>query len=500
MLVSQDRILEGTMVALNALAHRADLPKDVIADLQVIAMLLRHTRHLEHGGDAAMRQHCARAVELLEELRAAVGASGTVVEVQEPLDRLMAAARAVQHSPARATELKREFLAYLRHLDQQLGVLEGAASDVVRHAMAAQASAWLTWQTSFDALGQDTSTAFPQASIASDVTTEGLQRFMAEKLQDPGAKVTQLTVLTGGFGKETSLFTVESEHLKGDLVMRRDLPVPNLLGLDCHDIKQEYPLLKALHQRGFPVPEPLWLETRSSTLPGPDFIIVRRVPGGVEGDALGGQHPVQDHLRRELAFITASIHALPPLDELGQGIPALDASLWQQSTSECVRRYIQSWYAHYLHTPHMPMPAVHHLFHWLLANVPQTDDAPALVHGDIGFHNLLIDRGQLSGVLDWEYAHIGDPAEDLGYIKNGVDQQIDWSAFLQDYASTGRPVPDARRILYFQIWANVRNAVGIAAVMDHFESGRLAQIRYGILPFQVAPHFIAQAESLIRQW
>ena len=39
-----------------------------------------------------------------------------------------------------------------------------------------------------------------------------------------------------------------------------------------------------------------------------------------------------------------------------------------------------------------------------------------LVHGDFRMGNLMMDSGGLTGVLDWELAHVGDPIEDLGWL------------------------------------------------------------------------------------
>ena len=42
---------------------------------------------------------------------------------------------------------------------------------------------------------------------------------------------------------------------------------------------------------------------------------------------------------------------------------------------------------------------------------------PVLVHADFGPSNLLVtDDGRLAAVLDWEFAHAGDPAADLGNL------------------------------------------------------------------------------------
>ncbi len=39
-----------------------------------------------------------------------------------------------------------------------------------------------------------------------------------------------------------------------------------------------------------------------------------------------------------------------------------------------------------------------------------------LVHGDFRIGNLMVDRDRVTGVLDWELTHIGDPVEDLGWL------------------------------------------------------------------------------------
>ncbi len=39
-----------------------------------------------------------------------------------------------------------------------------------------------------------------------------------------------------------------------------------------------------------------------------------------------------------------------------------------------------------------------------------------LVHGDFRMGNLMVDGERVTGVLDWELAHIGDPVEDLGWL------------------------------------------------------------------------------------
>lgn len=51
---------------------------------------------------------------------------------------------------------------------------------------------------------------------------------------------------------------------------------------------------------------------------------------------------------------------------------------------------------------------------WLEANLP-APVAPRLVHGDFRLGNLMFEHGRLTGVLDWELAHLGDWHEDLAF-------------------------------------------------------------------------------------
>jgi len=52
---------------------------------------------------------------------------------------------------------------------------------------------------------------------------------------------------------------------------------------------------------------------------------------------------------------------------------------------------------------------------WLRDNLPAAPARKVLVHGDFRPANLLVDKGKVTALLDWEFAHTGDPVEDLGW-------------------------------------------------------------------------------------
>jgi aminoglycoside phosphotransferase (APT) family kinase protein len=70
-------------------------------------------------------------------------------------------------------------------------------------------------------------------------------------------------------------------------------------------------------------------------------------------------------------------------------------------------------------------PSIEHVFHWLIKNVPTDELPPRFLHCGYANHNILIHNGRVSGILDWESAQIGDPAEDLSYFLQSTAGHID---------------------------------------------------------------------------
>lgn len=110
------------------------------------------------------------------------------------------------------------------------------------------------------------------------------------------------------------------------------------------------------------------------------------------------------------------------------------------------------------------LPVFELAFRWLRDHAP-TLPAATLVHGDFRLGNFLVDESGLTGVLDWELTHLGDPMEDLGWLcvnawRFGSDLPVGGFAsreqFYQLYArQSGRPV-DPQRVRYWEIFGNLK--------------------------------------------
>jgi hypothetical protein len=102
------------------------------------------------------------------------------------------------------------------------------------------------------------------------------------------------------------------------------------------------------------------------------------------------------------------------------------------------------------------------------------------LHGDFRMGNLLVGPDGLRAVLDWELAHAGDPAEDLGWLcapawrfggAGAVGGFGDVPAFLDAYAAAGGDVIDEPRLEWWLVYATVKWATICAMQASSHLSG-----------------------------
>lgn len=121
-------------------------------------------------------------------------------------------------------------------------------------------------------------------------------------------------------------------------------------------------------------------------------------------------------------------HAVRPWDVVGQlaaAVHALDATaLGDTVTGEPTRRaHVEAWLRR---LADFDAPEAQDAFAWVRSHLPG-DEPAVLLHGDLLGQNILLDPGQPPGLIDWEYARLGDPAHDLAIVTRGVRRpfQID---------------------------------------------------------------------------
>jgi aminoglycoside phosphotransferase (APT) family kinase protein len=212
-------------------------------------------------------------------------------------------------------------------------------------------------------------------------------------------EVAGLQVLSGGASRQTwSCDAVTGDGRVLPLIVRRNPP-----SASSESILHEAQALRAAAALGVPVPA-VYVATDDPALLGAPAIIMARLAG----EALPRRilrdaefSAARDVLTVQCAEALAAIHRIPvaavpgirnaegPLDRVtatlartGGAYPALDAALdWLRA--------------------HQPLPSTRE---------------PVVVHGDFRLGNLLVDSAGLTGVLDWELLHLGDPCEDLAWL------------------------------------------------------------------------------------
>ena len=230
--------------------------------------------------------------------------------------------------------------------------------------------------------------------------------------------------------------------------------------LEHTDRRAEFELLGALAAHGFPVPRVHWLEDAPSALERPYFVM-DRLPGG----PLRRQTPEQRAaLGHELGGWLARLHAADPA-ELA---PALERPA---SAADATRAELARWQAEYERSRPGPVPLLGALLAWLEVNVPEAEAPVRLLWADAGPHNLLVYEGRITGLLDWELAHLGDPLEDLGAtVWACLPGTLERDDVLAGYEALAGPV-DRERLRYFEALACASRSVMLLAGVQAFLAG-----------------------------
>jgi aminoglycoside phosphotransferase (APT) family kinase protein len=281
----------------------------------------------------------------------------------------------------------------------------------------------------------------------------------------PDATVETLRVIIGGRSKQTILLRVAGcPGLPPDLVLRRDL----LVGSLGTSVVNEFGLLQTLFAHGVEVPEVYRMQADRDVL-GTPFLLLRAVPGAALGQITEAPQSPEKVLAAARAL--ASVHRIP----VAVTAPLL-THLGTPRTRDETAAEIAEWHSSWRAQARSPSPAMEGAFRFLAKHVHTVEERPCFVHGDYSFHNLLFEGDQLTAVLDWELAHIGHAAEDLGYIKQAVQSVVPWADFMAAYHAAGGPPLERAALRFYGLLGTVRLLMKICLARALFEDGKTDDI------------------------
>lgn len=228
---------------------------------------------------------------------------------------------------------------------------------------------------------------------------DGIRQLLAEDGQDPGEL--RMARIPGGASREVLL--VEAVEGGARWVLRRDPPGAQSFS----PLSLEIALLDAAAEAGAPVPGARHYEPEGGAY-GSAGYLMEFVPGDsvaprvLKRDSYAAAREV---LPGQLGDALAHVHSIDPGEVAGLTVPEGDPAL-----ASC-----EMWEAE-LDRIGEPLPVVEAGLRWLRLHAPPPPARLAVVHGDYRLGNFIVDEGGLAAVIDWELAHGGDPAEDIGWL------------------------------------------------------------------------------------
>ena len=222
----------------------------------------------------------------------------------------------------------------------------------------------------------------------------------------------QIKRIFGGASRET--FSVELIQEKEDCpcnVIYRRSQKSSLIDTDQ---ETEYLAYLAFQDSEVPVPKLIALEKSSKPLGAP-FLVMEQLPG-LSSSPFDKEayKPYQKELGRQFWSILGKIASLDITNKnltksFKKSSPKL---LWKQELDYWVK---------VIRTDSLGVePILEAGIRELYRSSPLEAQKLCLVHGDYRNGNFLVKKDKITGILDWEMAHMGDPLEDLAWALSPI--------------------------------------------------------------------------------
>ena len=304
-----------------------------------------------------------------------------------------------------------------------------------------------------------------------------LQANLGEYLQQVSggpAGVSHMQPLAGGASRETWAVTANLAGREEHLVLRLDMASSmNAAAISRAD---EFRLLQVAYEQGVHCPRPRWLCTDPAVLGAPFFLMDL-----VAGESIGTRVVRRPELATARAALPAQIAAqLAHIHAIDPATPGL-TFLPRPPAGTSPAQHIINQMRQALVDLQSASPGLTAGLRWLEQHQPPAG-ALRVLHGDFRVGNLLVVPAGLAAVIDWEFAHLGDPLEDIawplvrdwrfgqGHLRLGGISNAE--PYLAAYeALTKRPLA-REAVTYWEIMGNMKWAVTCLVQAQRHISGR----------------------------
>jgi aminoglycoside phosphotransferase (APT) family kinase protein len=271
------------------------------------------------------------------------------------------------------------------------------------------------------------------------------------------SKVVKAQQLAGGASKEAWALDLETDAGLLEVLVRR--AGGGTINSETLTLEQELRVLERAFNAGVTAPEPL------AYLPdcfGREAFVMRRLHGESIGRRVVSKAEfaeARSKLPIRMAEELARIHAIRL-----EGLEFLPGTRSGDSVPAWLHRL-----RHELDASNEAHPVIELALHWLEQHAPKPNPI-TLQHGDFRIGNLMVSSNDLIGVLDWEFAHLGDPAEDLAWalirawrfgqdhLRLGGIGEVE--PFLEHYNTLTNSQITLEHLFFWEVLSNVKWAVG----------------------------------------
>lgn len=297
-----------------------------------------------------------------------------------------------------------------------------------------------------------------------------LQTALEEKLRaltHSDVRVENLKILAGGASQETWRLDlhVADHETRGDykLVLRRQLG--GKIYREALDLAREFRVMQIAYASNVSLPYPQAF--LPDLLERPAALLHRK-----DGETIGRRivrEPSLENARRQLPAQMGEM--LARIHQVDLEKYPLRLFLPQPRVEQSPAQWTLAQLENNLDEIDEPHPALELGLRWLHRHEPPAPKNLALLHGDYRIGNVIVNENGLVSVLDWEFAHIGDPYEDLAWSLvrdwrfgsdhlhfGGIAQPDEYFAAYERSMNT---TIDRTRVQYWEVMGNVRWAVGM---------------------------------------
>ncbi|PZQ60284.1 MAG: phosphotransferase family protein [Phenylobacterium zucineum] len=280
----------------------------------------------------------------------------------------------------------------------------------------------------------------------------GLQK-LAGRLGGEGATVSDAGRLSGGASMETWAFVLDGPAGPEPLILRRRSAPFDEETARSVSLSTEAALIQATGANGAKAPTVRHVCDADDGLG--EAYVMRRISGETLGKKIVSDarfDAIRPVLARQCGEALVPIHATK--------VPA-GINLKTADAIGDLDRYEEVY-----RSTGAQRPVLELAFQYLRAHAPDPVE-PVLLHGDFRNGNIMFDpQTGVAAILDWELAHLGDPAEDMGWICTNSwrfgrpDRPVggfgDYADLLDGYAAAGgRPI-ELSRVRFWQMLGSLR--------------------------------------------